>query len=457
MGKVSLVASVLVVLAVPFAEAQPPTPPPNSVPVPALPTLPAPAVQPDGAVPPLLPAPAPLPGMPGSGAPAQIVVPPAPPGPYLVPDALPRRTYLVDADEGGRLWFDADFLLWFVKNGPLKVPLVTTGNPNDPNPGALGQPHTVVLFGDSNLDYGAIPGGRLEIGYWFDPESRFGIEAGFFWLAQQDVRYSAFSDNGGSPLLSIPFFNAQTRQEDEIPVAYPGYYAGGVIVRSTSVLGGANVDGFFNVARGCGFQADLFGGFRFLDLRETLDIQTPDLSIASSSNQNGTAYNTVDDFRTSNQFYGGRLGGRLGYQWDRLSVDLNASVSLGSTYQSINIYGFSSATVPSSSGPSYAPGGIFAQPSNSARYWAWDFTVVPEVGLKLGYRVWRNLQFTVGYDFLYWSSVVRPGAQVNRDINLSQSSLLGSGSLTGPAQPVAPLTRTDFFANGLNIGLELRW
>jgi Putative beta barrel porin-7 (BBP7) len=468
MGKGCLAVLLSLSLGAALAPGQQPAPLPQAPePVAPVPTLPAPVAQPNGATaapappqtaPPLLPAPAPLPG-PAIGAmptPGPIVVPPAPPGPYLVPDGETGHFWHLENDGAGRLWLQADFLLWFIKDGPLNVPLVTTGNPNDANPGALGQPHTQVLFGDSKLDYGAIPGGRLEIGYWFDDASRFGIEGGFFLLSQQNICYSAFSNNAGSPVISVPIFNAQTRLEDEVPVAFPGIYAGGVIVTSTSALGGANLDGTFNLVRNCGFQADLIGGFRFLDLRETLGIQTPDTSIDPTSQFNGTAYNTVDYFETSNQFYGGQLGGRIRYQWDRLSVDLNASVSLGSTYQSVRIDGFSSAAVPSNL-PSFSPGGIFAQPTNMGRYWAWDFTVVPEAGLKIGYRVWRNMEITAGYDFLYWSSVVRPGAQINRDVNLSQSSLLGPGTLTGPAQPVAPLTRTDLFANGLNVGLEFRW
>ncbi|HKI30681.1 MAG TPA: hypothetical protein VKA46_02230 [Gemmataceae bacterium] len=55
-------------------------------------------------------------------------------------------------DVGGRFWGGADSLLWWVKDGPLPLPLVTTGNPSDPHPGALGQPGTHVLFGDHSLD-----------------------------------------------------------------------------------------------------------------------------------------------------------------------------------------------------------------------------------------------------------------------------------------------------------------
>jgi hypothetical protein len=295
------------------------------------------------------------------------------------------------------------------------------------------------------------------MGYWFDQQARFGIQAGFFLLSQENTTYSAFSNSAGSPILSVPFFNAQTLQEDQVPVASPGFYAGGVVVRSSSVSGGANLDGCFNVVRTSGFQVDLLGGFRFVDLRELLDIQTPDISIGSNATSGSTAYNTVDDFRTSNQFYGGQLGGRVGYHWDRLSVDLNAAVSLGSTYQSINIDGFSTAVGPSGGPPAVSPGGIFAQPTNMGHYRGWDFTVVPEAGLKIGFQVWRNLQISAGYDFLYWSSVVRPGAQIDREVNLSQSSLLGGGTLAGPAQPVAPLSRSDFYVHGLTLGMQFAW
>jgi hypothetical protein len=374
----------------------------------------------------------------------------------MVPDVGFVRPWHWVNDGDSRLWFQADFLLWFIKDGPLNVPLATTGSASDANPGALGQPHTQVLFGNSNLDYGAIPGGRFELGYWFGDSARFGIEAGFFWLGQENVNFNAFSDNNGSPVLSVPIINAQTGKEDQVPVAAPGIFAGGVVVRSGSTLGGANVDGAFNVYR-CGLQIDLLGGFRFVDLREFLDLQTPDVALTSTGGAAaGTTFNTVDSFHASNQFYGGQLGTRIGYHGDRLSVDFTGLVSLGSTYQSINIDGFSVFNPPGGP-PSFSSGGIFAQPTNMGRYWAWDFTVVPEGELKFGYRVWRNLRVTAGYDFLYWSSVVRPGAQINRDVNLSQSSLLGAGTLTGPAQPVAPLSRSDFFVHGVSVGLDWRW
>jgi hypothetical protein len=359
---------------------------------------------------------------------------------------------------GPNAWLNFDFLLWFIKDGPLNVPLVTTGSTSDTNPGALGQPHTQVLYGDNNLNFGAFSGGRLEGGVWLDAESRFAIEGGGFALSQRVVGFSAFSDSNGNPVLSVPFFNAQKGQEDQTPIAYPGNLAGGVFVTSTSELWGLDLNATYNAYRGRGFQVNLLGGVRYLNLRERFNLQTPDVSLPDSSGQGGGInYNTVDDFSANNQFVGGQLGARIGYQWDRLTLDLTGKVALGSTYQTLNINGFGEASGGSVGQPQFSPGGIFAQPTNMGRYWAWDFSVVPEGELKIGYRVWHNLVLTAGYDFIYWSSVVRPGEQINREVNLSQSGLLGSGTLSGPAQPVAPLTRTDFYAHGLTLGLDFRW
>jgi len=55
---------------------------------------------------------------------------------------------------------------------------------------------------------------------------------------------------------------------------------------------------------------------------------------------------------------------------------------------------------------------------------------------------------------IYWSSVVRPGDQVDPVVNFSQ---LFGGPLVGPAQPLPQFNRTDFFAHGLSFGLEFRY
>jgi hypothetical protein len=53
--------------------------------------------------------------------------------------------------------------------------------------------------------------------------------------------------------------------------------------------------------------------------------------------------------------------------------------------------------------------------------------------------------------------VVRPGNQIDRNINLTQSQFLGNGALTGQASPGPALSRTDFWAQGITFGLEYRY
>jgi hypothetical protein len=101
-------------------------------------------------------------------------------------------------------------MMAWLKNAPLPVPLVTTGNPNDNDPGALGQPGTRVLLGDSSVGYGTVSGVRASMGAWLDSAATVGIEGGGFVLERRSNGFFATSDNSGSPLLAFPFFN-QTR------------------------------------------------------------------------------------------------------------------------------------------------------------------------------------------------------------------------------------------------------
>jgi hypothetical protein len=87
-----------------------------------------------------------------------------------------------------------------------------------------------------------------------------------------------------------------------------------------------------------------------------------------------------------------------------------------------------------------------------------EFAVLPEIGVKLGYRLTDAILLTAGYSFLYWSEVARPGDQVDLALNPSQlPTSSGGGTLMGAARPAATLHSTDFWAHGLNVGIELRY
>jgi len=340
-----------------------------------------------------------------------------------------------------------DFLLWWVKDGPLPSALVTTGNPNDPVPGALGQPGTQTLYGGNAIDYGVLSGVRLEAGGWLDDDRLFGMEGSIFALEHKSVAFGAGSNPAGNPPLYLPV-TIPGVGPSSFTIADPvAGYSGGVAVFSKTSLWGAEINGLVDLLRTTRLDFDLIGGFRFVNLDESLG-----MSGATTDYVNLINYAWQDQFSTHNQFYGGQLGTRLGWHNDRVALDLLGKVALGATHEVVDING--TTTVSGFGPPATYPGGIFAQPSNIGRQSRDQFAVVPEAQAKAGYQIAHGVQFYVAYDFLYISSVARPGNQIDTTVNPSQT--LG-GTLIGPARPQPLFERSDFWAQGINVGLEFAW
>ena len=97
-------------------------------------------------------------------------------------------------------------------------------------------------------------------------------------------------------------------------------------------------------------------------------------------------------------------------------------------------------------------GGLFAQPTNIGHYTRDVFAVVPEGNVQLGYQLTDRLRATVGYTFFYMSDVVRPGDQIDRTINPALLALPPAAG--GPARPAFQVRQSDFWAQGIDFGLE---
>ena len=136
------------------------------------------------------------------------------------------------------VWTEVSYLLWWDTNGPLKVPLVTRGNPSDPIPGALGQPGTSVLFGDNTLNYNALSAPRFTAGAWLDNEGTLGLEGSGFFLGQRGTSFAAAS-NAANPALYVPLYLTPGHTEGSYTLADPlllGGVNGGFVLNSTSQL-----------------------------------------------------------------------------------------------------------------------------------------------------------------------------------------------------------------------------
>jgi hypothetical protein len=173
----------------------------------------------------------------------------------------------------------------------------------------------------------------------------------------------------------------------------------------------------------------------------------------------GDTISLGDLFNTHNDFYGGQIGARAELCRGKFFVDLRGMVALGDTNQVVDVSGATTTTLHGVS--TVLPGGLLTAsgPGGSIGHFEHNtFSVVPELGLNLGYQVTSHIRAFVGYTFIYWTDVVRPGDQVNLNVNVQR--LPGAGAAFNPAATPAPgftLRETDFWAQGVSFGVEVRY
>ena len=127
-------------------------------------------------------------------------------------------------------------------------------------------------------------------------------------------------------------------------------------------------------------------------------------------------------------------------------------LGLGSTRSRVLIDGATTTTVPADEEIATIRGALLAQDTNMGRHSRNQFAVLPELGFTLGCALTPRLHATFGYTFLYWSQVARPANQI--ETNASQ---LPDEPLTGSRQPAFAFTMSDYWAQGMNFGLEYRF
>ncbi len=377
-----------------------------------------------------------------------------------------------EAGSGGDLpptkWYArGEYLLWWTKNDTTP-PLVTTAPASvngSPAFGALGQPGTTVLFG-GGLDRNPFSGGRFALGYYLDDCAEKALELSGFFLGQRSASFEA--NSGNTPVIARPFFavnpgpnNGQTVQL----VSFPGLVTGQVRVRTPSELWGLEANLFCQWCCGCNWRVDPFVGFRYLNLHESVSVHE-DLLFGPASagvppNLAGKIGAVDDRFATTNQFYGGQVGVEGRWQQDRWTLDGRAKLGLGATHQSLLVNGSQELTDPVTHLRTQFVGGLLALDSNIGRFDRTRFAVVPELSLTAGYYLTDRLRALVGYNFLYWSSVVRPGEQIDPRLDLNRIPNFLLPNTPAPAastvSPARLFNTTDFWAQGVTLGLEYRY
>jgi putative beta barrel porin BBP7 len=359
------------------------------------------------------------------------------------------------------IYAQAEYLGWWVKGDSLP-PLVTTSALAS-SAGVLGQPGTSVLFGGDAVNGGMRSGVRTALGYYVDLKTR--IEGDFFWLGTENASFNESS--GGTPILARPFFNLSPltpnappnppRQDSNV-IASPGLSTGSIQVNESSSFLGAGISAIRNLCcmNYCcdgQYKLDLIYGFRYLRLAENLTINDSLTSVGGTVAPIGTVISKFDGFKTANNFYGFNVGLSSERRSARWSWTTIGRIALGATAQHTTIAGNTNTTQPGQA-TTTTSGGLLALPSNIGSYNRGAFGFVPQLELKLGYYLTPNLRLTVGYDILYWSQVLRPGAQVNTAINTTQ---LPPGPQFGPAAPIYAFHEQGLWVQGISLGGDLRF
>ena len=355
-------------------------------------------------------------------------------------------------------WGRAEYLYWGIREqnlpallvaGPAGTVSVADGNLNG----------TSTIVGATGVGDQWRSGFRVNAGLWANECQNWGLEGSYFFLGKQTTSFGAASN--GNPELGRPFFDPIGANP---PTAGPGLYAevvamngvAGVFQAQTSnQLWGADINVRKGLLMGCRWRLDGLSGFRYLNFEE-------DLQISEINRQVGVtvplAVVLTDSFKVRNQFYGGQTGLVGEFKHGMWSVDWFAKVALGNTTQDLSIGG--AQTVSLGGVPvAGAAAGLLAQGTNSGSFSRNEFSIVPEVGINLGWQATPHLRLFAGYNFLYWTNVLRAGDQIDPVLNVN--STVGPPILqrvpTVPARPAVLFRDTDLWVQGVNAGIQFTW
>jgi hypothetical protein len=351
-------------------------------------------------------------------------------------------------------WMTGEYRLWTVKSSSV-VPLVTATS--DPaSIGALGDPSTAVLMGGpgGSIHYPLLSGGYFAAGI---TGTLFSAEFAGLFTEQQDKHFAVATPGGvGAPTLAVPVFAVAPFGVN--PAGETSFNNGSAPMRidvSTRIhFFGGEANGLLELYNRRELHIGLIGGFRYFGLHESFDLDT-----VSTDTARFGSVTTHDGVDTENNFYGGQFGVRSSLVCGPFSLDVVSKLALGDVRQEVHNAGFTSVTNGGFGLPTgNFPAGIFNMPSNSGWHHRDVFGYLPEADIRVGYFFTENLRGTIGYNVLYLSNVARASTQVDRIINPSQNPLLsGAATVSGPLAPAASFQRTEFWAHGLMVGLELRF
>lgn len=357
-----------------------------------------------------------------------------------------------------RLWLRAEYLYWITEG--MQTPALVTTSPDatDQDEAAiLGFANTDVLFGGGDINDDGTNGMRIRSGFFLNRSGAFGIEGEYFGLADQD---DGFSASTGRDILGRPFYDTTNDRETAQLIDFPGVVDGSLSISSKSKLRSFLLAGRASLCPTCGGncmtcqnsdRVDWIVGYRHVTLEDGLSFSE---NLNSLNPAEPGEIQLSESFQTENEFNGLQLGVTYQANLRRVWLESLLRIAIGNNQQTARISGRTSITEFGTT-ETYE-GGLLAQRFNSGKFEREQFTVIPEVGLTLGVRLFDWLYATGGYSLVYLPAVIRAGDQIDTDINPGLFPP-EDDPLTGSNRPRFRFIESDYWAHGLSAGLQLQF
>jgi hypothetical protein len=314
----------------------------------------------------------------------------------------------------------------------------------------LGLLNTSVLFGGERMLDEGRSGGRVILGTWLDACHVNGLQLSYVGLASESAEF--FGSDEQFSILARPFQDVVAGTQDARLVVFPELITGALSIDLSTEFQSAEAVWRRAGSGGWGCRTDFYLGYRYASLDD--DVLIRELTESLAEPTEGTNFDLTDEFRTRNEFHGGQFGVRVtgmaaGYwQWELLG-----KMALGNTRTQTSIRGQTIVTLPNGTS-STQPAGLLAQGTNIGEYETDELGTISEASLTLRRQLGYGWSVHCGYNLLLWTDVLRAGEQIDTGINVSQ---IPPGTLSGEPRPEFPDATNDFWAQGLNLGLEFNY
>ncbi len=192
-----------------------------------------------------------------------------------------------------------------------------------------------------------------------------------------------------------------------------------------------------------------------------LDYGVPDRSINEVLNVNAsstvttatgtlpqnTSINQVDRFHVKSQFHGATFGVNGHASEGNWFFGGLFKLGIGNMDRQVTITGSQTITQPGQAAVT-TPQGLLARNTNNGFFKNDTSVVVPELGLTIGYRLTRRLDFTVGYTMIRLPKVTRVTDSLDRTLGVDLAAIPTVN------RPEFSFRESNLTLHGVNVGLQ---